>query len=143
MGRYSNQTEMTSELEELLNMTPEPGPVIERREKQFHHRLRSEEIAQLIADYRSGVKVKELAVSYRINRDTVIEHVRRAGGIRHCYPALVPEEIIEAVQLYQCGQSLATVGRHFGINASTVRSALLRAGVPMRDCQGRERRSGS
>jgi hypothetical protein len=41
--------------------------------------------------------------------------------------------------LYRGGQSLKNVGVHFGVHASTIRSALLRAGVAMRDCQGRER----
>jgi len=139
MGRYSNRGEMASELEVLVQMTPEPGQVTERREKQFHHRLRSEEIDQLIAEYRSGVKVKELAIRFQISRGTVIEHVKRAGGVRHRYPALLPEEIAEASGLYQSGHSLVVVGKHFGINASTVRSALLKAGVKMRDCHGRER----
>jgi hypothetical protein len=85
------------------------------------------------------VKVKELAVRYQVNRNTVIEHAKRAEGVRHRYPALLPEEITEAARLYQSGQSLADVGKHFGINATTVRSALLKAGVEMRDCQGRER----
>jgi DNA invertase Pin-like site-specific DNA recombinase len=138
MGRYSNQGEMASDLQELLDITPEPAPIVERKEKQFHHRLYPEEIQRLIADYRSGVKVKELAIRYQISRNTVIEHVKQAGGVRHRYPALLPAEIAVAVQLYQSGQSLVTVGKHFGINASTVRSALLRAGLEMRDCQGRE-----
>ncbi len=136
MGRYSNQGEMASQLGELVQMTPEPGPVVHRRAKQVHHRLRPSEIEQLITDYQSGVLVRQLAVRYGINRDTVIEHVRRNGGVRHRYPALLPKEIVEAAQFYRSGQSLATVGKHFGINASTVRSALLRAGVQMRDCQG-------
>jgi len=84
-------------------MTPEPGPVIERREKQFHHRLHAEEVAQLITEYKSGVKVKELAIRYQISRDTVIKHAKRDGGVRHRYPALLPEEITEAAQLYKSG----------------------------------------
>jgi hypothetical protein len=67
----------------------------------------------------------------------VIGHVNRAGVRRH-YPALLSEEIAEAAQLYRSGRSLAAVGGHYGVNASTVRTALLRIGVPMRDSQGRE-----
>lgn len=86
MGRYSNQGDLASDLLELLDMTPEPGPVIERLEKQLHHRLHAEEVAQLITEYKSGVKVKELAVRYHISRDTVIKHAKRAGEVRHRYP---------------------------------------------------------
>ncbi len=43
------------------------------------------------------------------------------------------------IRLYQGGQSLEDVGVHLGVHASTVRTALLRDGVAIRDCQGRER----
>jgi len=59
--------------------------------------------------------------------------------VRWHYPALLPKAIDEAGQLYRSGQSLATVGEHLGVNASTVRTALLKAGMQMRDCQGHER----
>jgi hypothetical protein len=137
MGRYSNRGEMASELQILLDMTPEPGPVIERKEKQFHHRLYSEEIEQLIADYQAGAKVRDLADRYRVNRNTVIQHINRAGVRRH-YPALNPGEVEEAAQLYQSGQSLVSVSERFVVNATTIRSALLKAGVAMRDCHGRK-----
>jgi DNA-binding CsgD family transcriptional regulator len=92
----------------------------------------------MVPDYQAGAKIKDLAARYRINRSTVFGHINRTGVRRH-YPALVSEEIMEATQLYQSGRSLAAIGRHLGVNASTIRTALLRAGVAMRDCQGRER----
>jgi hypothetical protein len=49
-------------------------------------------------------------------------HIERAGVRRH-YPALLPEEIAEAARLYQSGQSLVTVGEHFGVNVSANGSA--------------------
>jgi len=91
-----------------------------------------------VASYQAGGKVNDLAAHYQVNRNTVIGHIDRAGVRRH-YPVLLPEEIREAAQLYRSGCSLAAVGVRFGVNASTVRTALLRVGVAMRDCQGRER----
>jgi transposase len=93
---------------------------------------------RLVADYRTGSKVRNLANHYRISRSTVLEHITQAGVRKH-YAALIPAEIAEAAQLYRSGRSLTAVGEHFGVNASTVRSALQKGGVEMRDCQWRER----
>jgi DNA invertase Pin-like site-specific DNA recombinase len=139
MGRYSNQGEMASDLQELVDMTSEPSPVIERRERKFHHRLHAEEVAQLITEYQSGVKVKELAVRYHISRDPVIKHAKRAGGVRHRHPALQEAELEQARRLYESGHSAAAVANHFGIDASTVWRTLHQMGIRMRDSQGRER----
>ena len=105
--------------------------------RQIQHRLRSEETERLIADYQIGARVNELATRYQVNRATVIQHINRAGVRRH-YPALVPHEIEEAARLYREGQSLAMVARQLGAHATTVRTALLRAGLRMRDSHGRE-----
>jgi hypothetical protein len=74
-----------------------------------------------------------------VNRNTVMGRIKRAGVRRH-YPALLSEEIKQAAQLYELGQSLATVGEHFGVHATTIRRALLKDGVQIRDRQGRELR---
>ena len=132
MGRYS------SHLGELSEMIPKSTPIVRKSSKQVQHRLGSEEVDQVVADYQAGAKIKDLAAQYRINRSTVLEHIRRARVRKH-YPALIPEEVDEAAQLYLSGQSLVSVGEQFGVNASTVRTALVRAGVEMRDCQGRVR----
>jgi hypothetical protein len=138
MGRYSNQGEMASHLEELSVMDPEPVPIVRRKPKQVHRRLRSDEVDQLVIDYEAGVPINDLVARYRIDQSTVTQHVKRAG-VRMRYPKLVSQEIEEATGLYCSGLSLAAVGKHFGIDAYTVRRTLLKVGVQMRDHQGRER----
>jgi hypothetical protein len=66
----------------------------------------------------------------------VTQHAKRAG-VRLRYPKPVSEEIEEGAGLYRSGLPLAAVGKHFGIDAYTVRRTLLRAEVKMRDPQGR------
>ena len=66
---------------------------------------------------------------------TVMKHVERAGAPRRRH--LLTDLLDEARQLYDQGWSLASIGTHFGVNASTVWHALRRAGVPMRDTHGR------
>ena len=109
-----------------------------RAPKQVQRRLLPAEIVELVAHYQTGPKVNDLAARYGINRSTVIADINRTRVRRHC-PALASEEIAEAAEIYRSGRSLAAIGRQLGVNASTVRTAQVRVGVVMRDCQGRER----
>lgn len=54
-------------------------------------------------------------------------------------PSLTAADIEKAAQLYRAGQTLAVVGQHFLVHLGTILHHLRRAGVPMRDCQGRVR----
>jgi DNA-binding CsgD family transcriptional regulator len=92
----------------------------------------------LVTDYLSGVKVKELAERYRITRQTVLEHMRRQSVPRR-HPRLGRDEVDEAGNLYRSGKSLADIGAVFAVDPGTVRRALTKIGVPMRDPHGRER----
>ncbi|MGH4007488.1 MAG: hypothetical protein ACRDTH_04860 [Pseudonocardiaceae bacterium] len=52
---------------------------------------------------------------------------------------LSPEQVDEAVRLYESGWSLAWIGQRLGINGTTVLNRLWERGVRTRDAQGRER----
>ena len=138
MGRYSNREQMASHLEELARMVPAPDRVVRRPAKKFQHRLRPDEAEQLVDDYREGALVKDLVARYRVNQTTVTHHVRRAG-VRLRYPNSLRNKISEAADLYRSALSLAAVSIQFGVDPDTIRRALLRAEVRMRDNQGRDR----
>jgi hypothetical protein len=79
-----------------------------------------------------------LADEFRIHRATVsllLERQRVPRRKRSLCPALIEQARV----LYATGQSLAKVGRQLGCDANTVRLALVKVGVRMRDCHGRER----
>jgi hypothetical protein len=107
LGRYSNPHDgpiptllfEAADLRELLQVTPvRQGPTVEdRHPRQHQRRLRQDELDHLVADYLSGVKVKELAERYRITRQTVLEHVRRQGLPRR-HPRLSPDEVNEGLR---------------------------------------------
>jgi transposase-like protein len=82
------------------------------------------------------MKIAELAKRYGIGRQTVLEHVRRLS-LTHRYPRLGPQEVARAVELYQAGQSLAAVGDALEADPGTVRRALAKVGVSIRDPQRR------
>jgi len=90
-----------------------------------------------VADYVEGVEVIELARRYGIARQTVLEQMRREGVARR-HPRLSVDDTERAADLYRAGDSLATIGDVFAVDPGTVRRALMKLGVPMRDCHGRE-----
>ena len=138
VGRYSNPPHIPGDLRKLTEMTPD-GTLTQATgvaPKQRQHRLRPQELEQLTADYRSGVAVNDLATQYDLNRDTVIEHMRRQGVPRR-YPRLGETEVREAISLYYSGESLAKIGKQMDVDAGTVGRALHKTGVVLRDCHGR------
>ena len=93
---------------------------------------------ELVAAYQAGATVYEIAERLQINRKTVSVLLERQGVPRRGRP-LSPVQIEQARDLYVAGQSLATIAPQLDCDPGTVRLALLRAGIRMRDAQGRER----
>jgi DNA-binding CsgD family transcriptional regulator len=116
-----------------------PSPLFEPA--PLHRRPRPlirDQREHLIADYQAGATIYDLARRYGIHRHTVGKHLADAGvqARRH---GLSTDELATARHLYAQGQSLARIGDQLGYDHGTIRRALLRAGVPMRDTHGRER----
>jgi len=98
---------------------------------QTQRRLSADQIATLVAAYRSGKTMKELASEFGIHRTTVSSHlteqrvpVRRGG--------LDQERKAEAVRLYDEGWSSGRLAERFGVSADTVLRVLRRAGASIR-----------
>jgi transposase-like protein len=89
-------------------------------------------MAELVAAYRRGVPVEDLAASFRVNRTTVLSHVRRHGVPKRDRRALQGDEVDRAAQLYLGGRSMDWVAAQLEVAASTVRRALKDAGVTLR-----------
>jgi hypothetical protein len=95
-------------------------------------------VAQLVADYQSGMATTRLTSKYNLGKGTVLR-LLRSHGVTLRHQPLTPAQIAEAIQLYKQGWSLARVGAHLGREDSLIWLTLKRAGVPRRDSQGRER----
>ncbi|MHB1776156.1 MAG: hypothetical protein ACYCU7_09230 [Acidimicrobiales bacterium] len=94
----------------------------------------------MVAAYRQGVPVEELAASFRINRTTVLGHVRRHGVPKRDRRALQPDDVDKAAKLYSEGRSAEWVAGELQVAASTVRRTLKDAGITLRP-KGRPRGS--
>jgi transposase len=117
---------------------PTPEVAAERPPRRRQRRLSVAQVAKLKAAYRSGAAVNDLAARFKIHRSTVLEHLNRSDTPRR-YPALDAFQVEEAAQLYEGGQSLRAIGIHFGRHAATVRLALIKVGVRLRDRNGWKR----
>ena len=86
---------------------------------------------KLVESYRAGNAVNQLAREFGISRQTIAAILDR-HGIEHRQQRLSTDEIAEASRLYESGWSLARVGNHLDVNASTVLNVLRRIGAKIR-----------
>ncbi len=88
-------------------------------------------MASLVASYEAGSGVKDLAKEFWIHRDTVHEHLKRAGvPIRR--RGLSEDQVHRCVTLYAEGWSTARLGDRFGVTDGTVLTELRKCGVQLR-----------
>jgi hypothetical protein len=108
-----------------------------RRTLQVQHRLNPEQVENLVAEYRAGRSVIELAARYRLSRTTVHSHLKQHGlGRPQWERKLTDTQVQAAAKLYAAGSSLVAVGQRFNVDAATIRRAFIRAGVPVRPRRG-------
>ena len=139
LGRYSNLCDQGERIEALREIVPLPlRSAKTRTTKHIHRRLRPPEITELVAAYQGGKTVYEFAQQFSIQRNNVSKLLKREGVLLR-WRSLSPSQIDLAVELYREGHSAAAMAPHFECDPGTVRWALIKAGVRMRDSHGRER----
>lgn len=93
--------------------------------------LRPEQVDDLVAQYREGGTLVELASIFGVNRRTVAMHLtRREVKIRR--GRFDPSRIHEAADLYLSGLTLVEVGIRVGVGPQAIRQALASHGVVIR-----------
>ena len=102
-----------------------------RRLRQHHTRLTPAQEDDVITLYQQGVPVREICQRYGISKQQVSD-LRNAHGIPRRPRGLTDEQKRQAKQRYIAGQSCATIGRHFGVHAETVRRYLRTTGITLR-----------
>jgi len=137
LGRYSNLSDQGELLQGLVEIVPDGSPrATLQTPRQVQHRLRPREVDELVAGYRAGSSVYELAERHRVDRKTVSIILERRGVPRR-YRLIEGEQLAEAIKAYESGDSLATLGAQMGVSPYTIRRALLGAGVTIRPRPGR------
>ena len=128
---YSNPADHVERLRSLLDLPRAARPELpERPPKQAQRRLDAEGVAELVAAYAAGGRVKKLATQFGIHRDTVHNILKRQGVLRP--PGIQPDELPEVVRLYEEGWSMARLAAELDVSPSTVNRALRKAGASIR-----------
>ena len=138
LGNYSNKTRTALDLREVLAIVPDGPPPTSSKHARRHRRSKEVD-AEIASSYLGGDTVNLLAARYGVDRRTISAVVSRAGGSLR-YRLIGEDELALATVLYASGESLASIGSNLGVAANTVRTALLAAGVTMRDTHGHRRR---
>lgn len=132
LKEYSNHGYQVEHLRSLLEL-----PRVARHQrrqrapKQVQTRLDREAVAKLVAAYRAGGRVKQLARQFGIHRLTVSSILQREGVTLRPRGAH-PDDLPEVIRLYQDDWALAQLAVKFDVSPSTVTNTLRRAGVPIR-----------
>ena len=125
-------------------VSPRMVPLRSSRPRQRQVHMSRQQQLELVERYRAGALQRELAEAHGVHRRTVAGIVKRHGALRR--QGLEEAQVDEAVQRYEAGESLATIGKALGVDAGTVRARLLERGVRMRGTGGKQkqpRRSGT
>ena len=94
-------------------------------------RLTPEQIEELVEAYRAGETAAALSRQWKISRGTVARLLETRGVELH-QRGLSDVELAAAIGLYAAGQSLVVISKQLDQNPSSIRDALVRAGVEMR-----------
>jgi DNA-directed RNA polymerase specialized sigma24 family protein len=97
------------------------------RRQKIPRRLSSEQISELIQEYREGLTVYELAARFGIHRETASGVLEREGVPRRRKPLSSSQTKMASV-LYGEGWSLARMGAELGCDPSTVWRTLVKIG---------------
>jgi hypothetical protein len=137
--RHSNHADQEKLIREVLQCDVFGVPKTETRSlRRPQKRLSPDQLEALFESYERGDPVNVLAEEFSIHRSAVLDHLNGSTARRR-YPGLDDREVNVAKQLYGSGLSLRDVGTALEVHARTVRSALLNAGVQMRDRHQRNR----
>ena len=137
----SNLSQETLHLWDQPVSTTPPVPRSLDRALQRQVRLSDKQVAELIAQYEAGHSVRQLGAQFGINRETVLEHLKRAGVPRRPNVRKMSDaQVVRAVELYANNLSLAKVAVQFDVNAATIRREFAVAGIAIRPRRGWESR---
>lgn len=106
--------------------------------RQRQNRLTPEQVAAMAARYLEGANVNELAAEFHCARQTVALRLKAHGVELRRRPA-TRDEIVQVVELYASGLSLAGVAETTRFSAKSVLNHLRAEGVQLRDTHGRAR----
>jgi len=99
-SKFSARVERLAAGLHVLLASPSPAAAEPSRLRQAQRRLTSEQVGQLVEEYRAGDSMKALAARWALHRSTVAGHLRHAG-VQLRRQGLSEEQLREGVRLYR------------------------------------------
>jgi DNA-binding CsgD family transcriptional regulator len=100
--------------------------------RQHSKRFTSDEIPSLIAEYKNGATVYELADKYGCHRNTISNTLKRNGVIVTIEKITDPGQLDGLMRLYKNGFTALQIAEKLDLGKTTVRRYLREGGVMMR-----------
>lgn len=139
---YCNRDSATRQLDDLVRKArsdkPASSGVRRTAAASGRAKLNVRERTEITERYAAGERVTDIATSLSLSKYTVINWLNRAGVERRSR-GMSEAQIDEALRLYESGLSLARIGGRLPFSPQTIRLALQKRGVRMRDPHGRAR----
>lgn len=95
-------------------------------------RLSDEARAQVVARYSAGDTTTALAKDYDVAKSTIIGILRANNVVVRRQP-MTAQQVGDAARLYETGLSLSQVAATLDVNQETMRVAIIKAGVVLRE----------
>ena len=128
--RGSHDSTRTTGADTLPDDAQTSHPVAAPRRKW--KRLNDEARAQVDARYSAGDTTTALAKDYNVAKSTIIGILRANNVVVRRQPTTA-DQVSEAARLYESGHSLSQVAEALGVNQETMRVAVIKAGVVLRE----------
>ena len=125
-------TSVTAEIPRISAATGDSERNFQPRVKRGWNRLSAEHQAAVIAQYDSGTTSIALAEEFGVAKSTILRILRDARVVVRRQP-MTSEQVGKAADLYESGLSLSQVAKRLDVNQDTMRLAILKAGVTLRE----------
>lgn len=118
-------------LPDLAASYPAKLVLADQRQAVRAQRPPSPDDALLVAEYQAGATIKSLSRRHRVPKDR-IRRLMEQHEVRRTERTITENQVDHAVELYNRGQSLASIGQQLSLDAETIRTHLRRQNVVLR-----------
>ncbi|WP_448238434.1 hypothetical protein [Microbacterium paulum] len=116
----------------ISGFTGDSSEKFKPRVKRPCTRLNEGQRAEVAERYEAGETTTQLAKVYGVAKSTIIGILREKRVVVRRQP-LTPDQVNEAARLYESGLSLSQVAKQLSVNQETMRVAIMKAGVLLRE----------
>lgn len=121
-----------AQIRHIFDSTGDVERDFQPRVKRGWNRLNDDQRINVASRYEAGATTTQLAEEYGVAKSTIIGILRSAQVVVRRQP-LTPEQVSEAARLYREGLSLSQIATRLGVNQETMRVAVIKVGVALRE----------